>query len=112
AAKQVITTLPESPQHIRAGQPAEIAAPAPPVGEVEFVLSHPDVGQNARSGVSGAQLPSSAACAAASGRGAGADSEGTGAPPSGDALWAPFAGANVPRRRPRRRRNFRGGAAA
>src|SRR5690348_16803964 len=107
--EKLVATLTKSAEDVGPAKSIQVADAPAPVDQVEVRLRLGADQRSLRLG-NGAQLPISAGRVAAWGSGAAA---GIGpAPPSGVVPWAaPFVGAKLLRRRPRRRRNLRGGAA-
>src|SRR5438874_2909208 len=100
----MIFALPKPLEDIRLPEAVEVADAPAPIGEVDVVL-RPGVSQRF-----------STACAAASRAGAGPGAEEGALPSAWTGPWlslaaVPLVVASELRRRPRRRRNFRGGAA-
>src|SRR2546423_12723072 len=111
-AKQLIASVAESREGVGPGDPVEVAHASSPVGEVEIRLDR-RLGHR-RCGLAGCQLPRSTACAAGSRSTGWLEAGACEGPPSDGAspLVVPLAGEKELRRRPRRRRNLRGGAVA
>lgn len=113
-SKQLIATLPKAVKRITPVQAVKIADATAPIREVEVVLGSALSQRFLACG--GRQPPRSTAWAAASRSGAGIEAgEGeplsVGAAPCESFPIVPLVGETEPRRRPRRRRNFRGGGA-
>src|SRR5438552_7413567 len=107
--EELVATLTKSAEDVGRAKSIQVADAPAPVDQVEVRLRL-GADQRSRRLRNGAQLPVSADRVATWGSGAVAGM--ALAPPSGVAPGAaPFVGAKLLRRRPRRRRNLRGGAA-